>query len=132
MAREEGDKEGISAGRFVDPNLLPPTRTIKIQGAGRGISGGRLVNPGPYGIGIDYENSYHFGEIAAISGLPTGTNLRRLGRISTSSRWKLYQSNFYSRGCSVSFWSNCQCKLRRRYGLGNRCNSRGFGRCDTL
>ena len=77
MAREEGDKEGISAGRFVHPNLLPPTRTVKIQGAGRGISGGRLVNPGPYGIGIDYENSYHFGKkaypVSAISAVTIGT-----------------------------------------------------------
>lgn len=76
MAREEGDKEGISAGRFVHPNLLPPTRTVKIQ-AGRlvhpgptGIGGGRLVHPGPYGIGIDYEESYHFGAIGATQ--PTG------------------------------------------------------------
>jgi hypothetical protein len=73
MAREEEDKQGgISAGRFVHPNLLPPMRNIRIEGAGRGISGGRLVHPGPTGIGIDYENSYHFGEIAAISAQPSG------------------------------------------------------------
>jgi hypothetical protein len=63
--REESDKEGISGGRFVHPNLLPPVRTVKIQG-GRlvhpgphGIGAGRFVHPGP--IGIDYENSYHSG-----------------------------------------------------------------------
>jgi len=45
-------------------------RNIRIEGAGRGISGGRLVHPGPTGIGIDFDNSYHFGAISAT--LPTG------------------------------------------------------------
>jgi hypothetical protein len=104
MAREEGDKEGISAGRFVHPNLLPPQRTIKIQGAGRGISGGRLVHPGPYGIGIDYENSYHFGEIAAISGLPTGT---------ITDAWVEYLpaiGGSYTRASSIPVGSSCKFK----------------------
>ena len=108
MAREEGDKEGISAGRFVHPNLLPPTRTVKIQ-AGRlvhpgptGIGGGRLVHPGPYGIGIDYEESYHFGEIAAISGLPTGA---------ISDAWVEYlpaPGGSYTRANSIPIGSLCK------------------------
>ncbi len=70
MRRED---EGISAGRFVTPQanrILPPARTYRMQS-------GRFVEPTADMIlppvrevqiesrlGIDYENSYHFGGIA--------------------------------------------------------------------
>ena len=65
--RNREDEEGaISGGRFVNPGVLPPTRTAQIQG-GRFIDQSALPPVRNYQIGhigVDWEHSYHF------SGMP--------------------------------------------------------------
>jgi hypothetical protein len=63
MSTRREDEEGISAGRFINPGVLPPIRSARLQG-------GRFVQPAadrllPHTrqeeIEVDYDQAYHFG-----------------------------------------------------------------------
>lgn len=70
MAQRREDEDGISGGKFINPGLLPPVRTVRLQG-GRFVpaSEGLLPPVREYEIGMDWENAYHFGQIGAATGI---------------------------------------------------------------
>ncbi len=74
MNTRREDRDGISAGRFVQPaadQLLPPVRSYKL-GAGRYVPAANHLLPKTRtvkieSLGIDYEHAYHFGDQVGIN-----------------------------------------------------------------
>ncbi len=99
MAREENERSGISGGRLVNPNFLPPTREVRIQ------KGRMAAVPG-------MDMPYHVG--AAISGMPTGH---------FTDAWVEYLpaiGGSYTRATSIPIGAQCRfyCSLLANSGGG--------------